>query len=89
MVLDISSNNTIKFTILHEFGHVLSLSHEQQHPHYVAVMARFLDRSKMVKQFLEDNLELTEKDFDLQNGGIPDGIITPEYYDPESVMHYP
>ena len=92
MVLDIGSANEarIKFNILHEFGHVLSLYHEQQHPDYLDVMDKFMDREKAKEKFIEDNRELkfTEEDFVQQNGRLPDGTFTMEY-DPDSIMHYP
>ena len=102
MVLDISSANEarIKFNILHEFGHVLSLYHEQQHPDYLEVMDKFLDKSELIRRFIDDNrdLGLTEDNFHQQNGKLPDGTFTLPYdpesmmlypHDPQSIMHYP
>ena len=92
LILDISSASQvrIRFNILHEFGHVLSLNHEQQHPEYMQVMKEFLDEEKLLEQFKRDNPKLTKKDFELQNGPLPEGTFKKKWpYDPKSIMHYP
>lgn len=86
MILDLAglSDAEIQFNILHEFGHVLGLYHENQHPTYVDVMDKYWDGDKL-QQFsgIEDCLE-----FSKQYHKVEDDCFKEEY-DPNSIMHYP
>ncbi len=89
--LDISSkdDDRILWNVLHEFGHVLGLYHEHQHPNYLQVIREFADYYKKLFRYLRKKIDdYTVELFQLQYDPIQDAIFTSEY-DPDSIMHYP
>ena len=74
----------IRATIIHEFGHVLGLGHEHQHPRYWNCIKKFLDLSTMKK-----DLRVKEEHFRSNwTNTEPDRNSTMSDYDEDSVMHY-
>ena len=74
----------IRATIVHEFGHVLGLGHEHQHPEYWRNIKKFLSISNM-----KADLNIEDEFFDYQwtNNNLNQDALTSEY-DEDSVMHY-
>ncbi len=90
IILDLhgKSDQHIEYIILHEFGHVLGLGHEHQHPTYCQVMKNL----KLLKEY--KIYELTGLNF--VAGGLYSRYIKPVSkpgcdfeYDPKSIMNYP
>ena len=79
-------NYAIRATVVHEFGHVLGLGHEHQHPSYWHAIKKFLSLDKMKK-----DLNVKDEEFLYQwtcrdRDQTKSAIISD--YDEESVMHY-
>ena len=74
----------IRATVVHEFGHVLGLGHEHQHPKYWNDIKKFLDLTVM-----KNTLKVTVQFFSSQwTNSDPDQSATMSNYDEDSVMHY-
>lgn len=73
-----------KHIVIHEFGHILGLTHEHQRSEFWKHIRPFIDVKKMKKDLkLTDAQFERDWDVDLQN---LDGTSTD--YDSHSIMHY-
>lgn len=74
-----------KNVVIHEFGHILGLTHEHQRSEFWKLIKQFIDEKKMKK-----DLKLTDDqfkiDWDVDHFSNMEGESTE--YDPTSVMHY-
>ena len=71
-------------TILHEFGHVLGLGHEHQHPEYLEVMKKFIDIDATMNCY-----GIEKPSFYREQYGKLNYTLVKTQYDPDSIMHYP
>lgn len=85
-ILDLEgkTDDEVQYHILHEFGHVLGLYHENQHPQYLKVMDEFLDEKKMKNLSGISNF----RNYRLQYRSL-DAVTFRTDYDEGSIMHYP
>lgn len=75
-----------KYTILHEFGHVLGLVHEHQHPRYLEVMDKFLSDPGTMACWNMKKLSEFQRQFGSLNKRRLNFERNP---DKDSIMHYP
>lgn len=87
LAIDGKPEKGIQHIILHEFGHILGLCHEHQHPDYVRVMKQFVDEKKCYSLW-HTPINQSINDFKRQHGEL--GLTVEESnYDKRSIMHYP
>ena len=74
-----------KHVVIHEFGHILGLTHEHQRSDFWKLIKPFIDQKKMKK-----DLKLTDDqfktDWGIDHSRNVEGVSTE--YDPTSIMHY-
>ncbi|QVM90282.1 peptidase M12 [Pseudomonas entomophila] len=88
------SNETFEMTVLHEFGHVLGLKHEHQHPQAHIPWDWEALREVVIDGLSEEELNhsdieaIIDKALDVNFRPLtPDGLIL-LHYDKLSIMHY-
>ena len=72
-----------KHVVIHEFGHILGLTHEYQRSDFWKLISPYIDTNLMKK-----DLKVTEKQFKIDWGVDQDLSGTSTDYDPTSIMHY-
>ena len=72
-----------KHVVIHEFGHVLGLTHEHQRSDFWKLIKPYIDTDLMKR-----DLKVTEKQFKIDWDIEQDSAGTSTDYDPTSIMHY-
>lgn len=80
----------IQYTLLHEFGHILGLYHEHQHPEYLEVMKEFLDEGKCYNLWKASLPVTADKSLGTFRRNCSSVRTVEGFpYDKKSIMHYP
>ena len=72
-----------RHVVIHEFGHILGLTHEHQRSDFWKLISPYIDTNRMKK-----DLNVSEKEFKIDWDVEQDLSGTSTDYDPTSIMHY-